>query len=73
MPQVSTELVFAEQGTPQRRQYRFIKVDYLAALLTDQMMVVSFTGGVISRPTSPKVGLGDQTKSLEQFQGAING
>jgi len=73
MAYVGPEPVLLEQGVPQGQERGFRGLYGGAALLTDQVVVVTLFGGVIAKSTAPQVGLGYQAHFLQQLQVAIDG
>lgn len=71
--QVSLETVVFEQGAFQLRKCGFIDIYGRVALFTDQMVVMSFIGGMVTEPAAAEIGLGDQTQALQQLQSSIDG
>jgi hypothetical protein len=70
---IRLELVITPQYQLQMVHHRFIQVNYLAALLTYQMVMMAFIRRMVSDPPPAKVGFGYQTKPMEQLQRPVHG
>ena len=68
MAYIGGEIIILFQYLFQVIHYRFVKVNYLAAFLADQMVVMALIRRMIPDPPPAKVGLGYQLKSIEQLQ-----
>ena len=73
MAYIRGKIIILLQHLFQVIHYRFIKVNYLATFLADQMMVMTFICRVIADPPPPEVSLGYQTKSMQQLQRPVHG
>jgi hypothetical protein len=72
VPQIGFEAIFLKQLVFERIERRFVQVRYLAAVLADEVMVVSLLGNVIAHTSFAEVGLRDQIQFLQKFQSAID-
>ena len=72
MAYIGFESIFPKQCALQWQEWRFRGLYGCATLLTNQMVVMPFFGGMIAKSPAPEVGLGYQAKILQQLQGAID-
>lgn len=73
MSQVSSEIILPDQLLPECVEQGVIQVGDCPTFLADEMVMVSFLGGVVADPAITKIGFGYQSHRLEQLQGAIDG
>jgi len=72
MVYVGAEPVLLKQGALQGQKWRFRGLYSGATPLADQMVVVTFFGGMIAKSPAPQVGLGYQAQILQQLKGAVD-
>jgi hypothetical protein len=66
------ELVSIADTLPERMDIGIVEIDHHAALLTNQVVMTGIVDALVVTNATTEIGLGDETKVAEQFEGPIN-